>query len=178
MQYSNVYLIGPMGAGKSSVGKKLALLLKMNYIDIDEAIEQTTGVSIGWIFEREQESGFRLREAHMIEILTQRNNMVLSTGGGAVLLPSNRRCLRQTGVVVYLKATLSSQLARSLYFKNKRPLLAGEDPEQKLRALFETRQPLYEEIAHYSIETDHKSIHTIARLIAKKIKNHPPLPCL
>src|SRR5262245_30695155 len=143
---SNVFLIGPMGSGKTAVGKHLARLLSLDFYDSDVEIEQRTGVDIPYIFEKEGEAGFREREREVIDALTSLDNVVVATGGGAVLMPENRERLASRGCVVYLKTGIQQQLERTRHGR-QRPLLYTEDPEARLKELMTHRAPLYESIA-------------------------------
>jgi shikimate kinase len=143
----NIYLVGPMGAGKTTVGRHLAELLGREFIDSDHEIERKTGATIPWIFEKEGESGFRARETNVLNDLTARSALVLATGGGAVTQSENRKFLKQRGIVVYLYTPVELQLQRTHRDKN-RPLLQVENPEKKLRDLLTVRDPLYREVAH------------------------------
>ena len=162
----NIYLVGPMGAGKTTVGRYLAELLGRDFLDSDHEIERKTGATIPWIFEKEGELGFRSRETMAIDELTQRPSLVLATGGGAVTQAPNRQFLKQRGIVVYLYTPVEIQLQRTYRDKN-RPLLQVENPEQKLRDLLKARDPLYREVAHHIIETNQGA----ARDLAQKILN-------
>jgi len=164
----NIFLIGPMGAGKSTIGKRLAQQIGSDFIDSDREIEDHTGVNIPLIFELEGESGFRQREAQIIDQLTQNNNIVLATGGGSVLNPENRQHMAERGQVVYLHATINQQLQRTHRDQN-RPLLQTENPQQKLQELFEIRDPLYREIATIVIDTDGRTIHSVTNEIIKRL---------
>src|SRR5688500_1703693 len=130
----NVFLIGPMGSGKTAVGKQLARLLHLQFYDSDAEIELRTGVDIPYIFEKEGEAGFREREREIIDALTQLDHVVIATGGGAVLLPENRERLSARGHVVYLNTGIEQQLERTRHGR-QRPLLYTDDPEGKLRQL-------------------------------------------
>ena len=149
----NLFLIGPMGAGKTTIGRQLARHLGRKFYDSDKVIEERTGASIPLIFELEQEQGFRKREKAIIDELTQYDNIVLATGGGAVLDPDNRDRLASRGHVIYLHAPIEYLLQRTSR-DNSRPLLQTEDPKRKLQELMEIRDPLYREIAHTIIETN------------------------
>ena len=150
----NIYLVGLMGAGKTTVGRQLARRLGRQFFDSDHEIVERTGVPIPTIFEIEGEAGFRRREAHAIAELTQIDNIILATGGGAVLDPANRASLRDTGWVVYLNVS-----PRLLYERTKndrtRPLLSVGDPLAKLEELYRQRDPLYREVAHIVVEGSH-----------------------
>lgn len=157
----NLFLVGPMGAGKSAVGRQLARLLHMDFVDSDEEIESRTGVDIPFIFEKEGEEGFRKREAKVIDELSARQGTVLATGGGAVLDPKSRSYLGGRGFVIYLHTTVKQQLDRTQHSRN-RPLLYGDNKEEILEALMEIRDPLYREIADLVIETDGRRVKEVA----------------
>lgn len=148
----NIFLIGPMGAGKSTIGKLLAKTLGRDFVDSDREIERRTGVSIPMIFEYEGEAGFRRREAEMLAQLSARDGIILATGGGAVLKPENRDLLRRRGFVAYLKCSVEKQLERT-HRDSHRPLLNTADPRQRLEDLFLEREPLYAEIADVTVDT-------------------------
>ena len=148
----NLFLIGPMGAGKSTVGRHLADLLRMPFLDLDHEIEAHTGAAIGLIFELEGEAGFRKRESALLGELTARNGLVLATGGGAVLSTDNRRMLRERGYVIWLDAGIEAQLAR-LARDRQRPLLKAPDRRVRLEQLAAARDPLYAEIADLHLDS-------------------------
>ena len=160
----NIFFVGPMGAGKTTIGRQLAKQLKRDFYDSDREIEQRTGVSIPLIFELEQEEGFRKREQAMIDELTQLENIVLATGGGAVLAPENRNHLSTRGYVIYLYAPISQLLRRTSHDKN-RPLLQTENPRQKLEQLMAVRDPLYREVADTIIKTDNLPVKQVVKQI-------------
>ena len=160
----NIFFVGPMGAGKTTIGRQLAKQLKRDFYDSDREIEQRTGVSIPLIFELEQEEGFRKREQAMIDELTQLENIVLATGGGAVLAPENRNHLSTRGYVIYLYAPISQLLRRTSHDKN-RPLLQTENPRQKLEQLMAVRDPLYREVADTVIKTDNLPVKQVVKQI-------------
>ena len=166
--YNRIFLVGPMGAGKSTIGRLLARALKLEFIDADTEIEQRTGADIPWIFDVEGEPGFRDREQQVIDELTQRNRVVLATGGGVVLRAENRRALSSRGFVIYLKTSLDEQLRRT-GGDRKRPLLNVDDPERVLRELTEQRHPLYAEIADLSIESDSSSPKVVAQRVLAQL---------
>ncbi len=167
--FDNVFLIGPMGAGKSTVGRRLAELLDFRFVDSDREIEARTGVDIPLIFELEGEEGFRRREAAMIEELTEATGIVLATGGGAILRPENRTRLRSRGTVVYLQTSVDEQLQRTRFDK-RRPLLQTEDPRARLEELMAARAPLYEEAADIVVRTDSEhSAQQVARELMKRL---------
>ncbi len=153
-----------MGAGKSAVGRHLARLLHLEFVDSDEEIETRTGVDIPFIFEKEGEEGFRKREVKVIDELSQREGVVLATGGGAIADPESRSRLGARGFVVYLHTSVKQQLERTQR-RNKRPLLENGDKEKVLRELMEERDPLYREISDLIIETDGRRVQTVAREI-------------
>jgi len=162
---SNIFLIGLMGAGKSTVGRRLAKRLNLQFLDSDQAIEHRTGATVSLIFEIEGEAGFRKREKDIIDELTKHSGIVLSTGGGVVLDPDNRLVLATRGVVVYLRTGLA-QLVRRTSRDSKRPLLKPDDSATKLQELLEIRGPLYKDIADLVIDTDHRSPQSIVDEIA------------
>ncbi len=157
-----------MGAGKTTVGRRLADARGMEFIDSDQDVEARTGVNITFIFEKEGEAGFRRRERSAIANLTERENLVLSTGGGAILDSDNRRWLSERGFVVYLYAGVEQQIARTERTDN-RPLLQGGDRRDTLQRLFLIRDPLYREIADLVINTDGRNARTLAREIEDKL---------
>ncbi len=164
---TNLYLIGPMGSGKSSVGAQLSKLTGLKFIDSDSEIEKRVGVTIAWIFEVEKEEGFRKREAGIIAELTQEKGIILSTGGGAVLNPSTRSILHNSGTVIYLQVSPSEQFVRTSFRKDVRPL-AQNLTQKELIELNSKREPLYQEIAHLQYLTDNHQ----PRELAKKILEH------
>ncbi len=153
-----------MGSGKSAVGRQLARLFKLSFHDSDVDIEAKTGVDIAFIFEKEGEAGFRVREKESIERLTRLDGVVLATGGGAIIDADNRRALAERGVVVYLETSVEQQLERTRHARH-RPLLNGTDPEQKLRELMERRTALYAEIADLTVSTDGRRVQLVAEEI-------------
>tara|TARA_R110002110_G_scaffold205066_7_gene417229 strand:+ start:380159 stop:380635 length:477 start_codon:yes stop_codon:yes gene_type:complete len=157
-----------MGAGKSTIGKYLAQHLKLQFADTDTEIEARTGADIPWIFDVEGEEGFRDREQQVVEELTQRDNIVLATGGGVVLRPENRRALGGRGFVIYLYATVDEQVRRTRR-GTRRPLLQKGDPQEILKALMTERDPLYREIADHVIETDRSSPRTVAQRLVREL---------
>lgn len=164
----NVYLIGPMGAGKSAVGKQLARQLKLDFVDSDNEIEQRTGVDIPFIFEKEGEPGFRKRESAVIADLTEKNGLVLATGGGVIGDPENRRRLGARGQVVYLTASIEQQLDRTRRGR-ERPLLKDGDPREILESLITVREPLYLELADMVVETDKRRVADVADEIVSRL---------
>lgn len=164
----SVFLVGPMGSGKTAVGRRLASVLSLPFIDTDAEIEARTGVDIPLIFEKEGEAGFRERETEVIDELTRSGPCVLSTGGGAILAPVNRERLRDRGIVVYLRTSVAVQASRVRSGRN-RPLLAGVDPAVKLAQLMETRAPLYESCAHLVVATDNRRVRSVADEIVRRL---------
>jgi shikimate kinase len=167
-QPKNLFLIGPMGAGKSAVGRQLARLMHLDFVDSDEEIESRTGVDIPFIFEKEGEEGFRKREAKVIDELSQRQGVVLATGGGAVVDPDSRSHLGARGFVIYLFTTVQQQLDRTQRGRH-RPLLENGEREKVLELLMAERDPLYREIADLTVETDGRRVQAVARDIADAI---------
>ena len=157
----NIFLVGPMGSGKTAVGKQVARLLGLPFVDSDHEIERHTGADIPLIFEREGEAGFRRREAQVIAELTARTGIVLATGGGAVLSPESRQQLMTHGWVVYLETTVVQQAERATRTRN-RPLLNGGDARQRLQELMAIRGPLYQEVADFALTTTRKRVHQVA----------------
>ena len=169
MSNQRIFLVGPMGAGKSAVGRQLARQLNMHFADSDAWIEARTGVDIGFIFEKEGEAGFRRRESLAIEHLTQEADVVLATGGGAILDPVNRELLATRGTVVYLHASPAQQFER-VRNSQHRPLLEHDDPRQVLDALFEVRGPLYASIADITVETDGNRVVNVVQEIVSQLR--------
>ena len=157
-QSGNLILVGMMGSGKTTMGRTLARHLGKDFVDSDEEIQKRTGVTIPHIFDVEGEPGFRLRESAAITDLVKRDNMVLSTGGGAVLLEQNRTLLQQGGIVIYLKASVHDLWHRTKHDRN-RPLLQTSDPYGKLMELFQQRDPLYQQAADIVIQSGKQSVH-------------------
>jgi shikimate kinase len=164
----NIFLIGPMGAGKSAVGRQLARTLHLPFMDSDDEIESRTGVDIPFIFEKEGEAGFRKREAAAIDDLTGIDGVVLATGGGAVVDAVSRSRLGGRGFVVYLYTTVAQQVARTKKGR-ERPLLENGDRRQILDELLVKRDPLYREIADLVVETDGRKVHSVAKEIIEKV---------
>jgi len=169
---SNIFLIGPMGAGKTTVGKRLADSRGMEFVDSDHEVEARTGVDVAFIFEKEGEAGFRKREKQVVAELTQRSNIVLATGGGTVLDPENRRNLSARGVVVYLHASVDHQYARTERAENRPLLSQSTDRRDTLEQLFAIRDPLYREIADLVLTTDGRN----ARVLAREIEDYLARP--
>jgi shikimate kinase len=167
---NNVFLVGPMGAGKTTIGRLLADELGKQFHDSDQFIEERAGADISWIFDVEGEPGFRVRERAAIEDLCALDNIVLATGGGAVLAEENRQHLRKRGFVVYLKATIAQQVERTKR-DQKRPLLKNaDDPKAKLTALMELRDPLYRDVADITVMTSRRSPRAVCNEILQQIR--------
>ena len=164
----NIFLIGPMGAGKSAVGRYLARTLHLSFVDSDDEIESRTGVDIPFIFEKEGEEGFRKRETAVIDDLSKMDGVVLATGGGAVINPDSRSRLGGRGFVVYLYTTVDQQVARTQKGR-ERPLLESTDPRATLQELLDTRDPMYREIADIIVETDGRKVKSVANEIIEQI---------
>lgn len=165
----NVFLIGPMGAGKSTIGRLLAKELKYPFKDSDREIEARTGADIPWIFDVEGEEGFREREEAMIAELVQEHGIILATGGGVVMREANRKALSANGLVVYLRTSVDQQLQRTSKDR-QRPLLLNADPEKVLRDLMARRDPLYSEIADVTIDTDQRGPKIVVNTILSRLQ--------
>ena len=170
MQSENIYLIGLMGAGKTTIGRQLAKALKLPFYDSDKAIEESTGVDIPTIFEFEGEDGFRDREQKMIQQLTQKKGIVLATGGGAILRAQNRKLLKENGFIVYLQCSVDRILERTRR-DSQRPLLQIENPKERLESLFAQREPLYLSCADYKIDTGVMQSKTVVNHILEKYRS-------
>ena len=159
-----------MGSGKSAVGRQLALRLGLEFVDADLEIEQRTGVDIPYIFEKEGEAGFRLREREVIDELTARDGVLIATGGGAVLDPSNREHLSTRGCVVYLRTSVDQQLARTRSAANHRPLLDNPDPRGTLERLMAQREALYEGVSRIVVDTDRRKVKAVVDEIVRRLR--------
>jgi shikimate kinase len=167
----NIFIVGPMGSGKTTVGKIVANELFLDFYDTDATIEEKTGVSIDWIFDIEGEQGFRKRETLVLKDLVASNSIVLATGGGIIIESENRELLASRGTVFYLHTPLETQINRTSKDKD-RPLLKGQDPAKVLAELQESRQAFYEEVADHIINTENKSGSDVANDIVKLVKNY------
>lgn len=167
---ANIFFVGLMGAGKTTIGRIIAKHLNKAFYDTDHEVERRTGVSIPVIFELEKEDGFRKREAAVIEELSQMQNLVLATGGGAVLLPENRQYLKDHGTVIYLRANVHELWLRTRNDKN-RPLLQNENPRKKLEQLFAQRDPLYRDVASIIVDTGGQPVSAIVHQIEQKLES-------
>jgi len=166
----NVFLVGMMGAGKTTIGRLLARQTGKEFIDSDEEIQRRTGVTIPHIFDVEGEAGFRQREAAAINDLVKHDNIVLATGGGAVLSEENRVALQQNGMVVYLKSSVHDLWQRTRHDRN-RPLLQTADPRAKLRELYEQRDPLYTQVADLVVNTGKQSAHNLVHKLQQELES-------
>lgn len=164
----NIYFVGMMGAGKTTIGRHLARRLKKRFVDCDHEIEARTGVRIPVIFDIEGEAGFRKRESQVLQALSEERGLVLATGGGAVLAPQNRRLLAGSGLVIYLCVPPEELYARTKHDRN-RPLLQVENPQEKIRELHAQRDPLYREIADIVLEGGGRSPLAVARELEREI---------
>ena len=169
----NYFLIGLMGAGKSTVGRALARRTAKNFYDSDQEIGARAGVRISTIFDIEGELCFRDREAAVIADLVRLDNIVLATGGGAVIRPQNRACLSTHGTVIYLRSTIEHLLSRTLYDKS-RPLLQSSDPRAKLESLLHERDPLYCEVADIIVDTTQRNINLLVNHLIEQLACLPP----
>lgn len=169
MKNNNIFLVGPMGAGKTTIGRQLAKKLRRPFYDSDREIEKRTGVSISWIFEKEGEAGFRKREQNIIDELTAMDNVVVATGGGAVLAEENRQNLRSRGQVIYLAAS-PEQLYRRMARDKNRPLLQKGDRRQLIHDLLAERDPLYRSIADIVLPTGERAIKRTVSDVINKLK--------
>ena len=167
----NVYLIGPMGSGKTTVGQRVAQLLGLEFLDCDHELESRTGASVALIFDVEGEAGFRDRETRMLEELTARRGVLLATGGGVVLSQRNRELLRRSGLIVYLSTSVGQQIKR-LRRDRSRPLIQTSDRRERLKRLAEERNPLYEELADIDFPSRDRSPDISAQNLAELISEH------
>lgn len=169
----NIFLIGSMGAGKSTIGRQLAKRLKRPFYDSDHVLVERCGVDIPTIFEFEGESGFRDRESQIIDELSRQDNIVLATGGGAVLRPENRKMLAARGTVIYLRVSLKNQYQRTSNSRN-RPLLQGDNLMEKLQKLRDERDPLYNALADHILDSDNRTPNRIVKAIQRKLEHPRP----
>jgi len=164
----NVYLIGPMGSGKTTIGQRLAKKLSLEFLDNDHQLQEQTGASVNLIFDLEGEEGFRKRETAMLKKLVARKNVVVATGGGTVLAPENRMLLSRTGTVVYLRTSVTQQIKR-LSRDKTRPLLQSGDRKEKLFRLAKERNPLYEDLAHITFQSRSRGLDSATEALYQKI---------
>ncbi len=166
---NNIFIIGPMGAGKSTIGRQLAEALSFRFEDSDLEIQRRTGVDIPTIFEYEGEEGFRNREQQVIADLTAQEGLVLATGGGSILRDVNRQNLAARGVVIYLHCSPDQQFARTSRDRN-RPLLHTEDPLERLRGLMAEREPLYRSVADLVVSTEKRGTASVVKEIHRRLE--------
>jgi shikimate kinase len=166
---TNIFIVGPLGSGKTTIGRGLAKILKRKFYDVDHVIAERVGVDIAWIFDIEGEEGFRKREAAILKELAELSNVVISTGGGAILLEENRKLLKENGFVIYLYTNHEQQLKRTRYNKQNRPLLLVKDVKSKIKEFGEKREPLYEEVADIKFTTGNKPIKSAIKEIFKQL---------
>jgi shikimate kinase len=171
MARGNIFLVGMMGAGKTTLGRALAQRLELEFVDTDKVLVERTGVSVATIFEIEGEDGFRRRESGVLAELAARDDCVIATGGGVVLSQANRRLMREAGTVVYLRARLESLWERTRHDAT-RPLLATPNPRGRLAQIFEEREPLYREAAHVVVETGSQSASTLVNRVMAALRAH------
>lgn len=172
---NNIFLVGLMGSGKTTIGRALAKRLNKRFVDADHEIEARTGASIPWIFEIEGEASFRQREADVIRDLTAQDGIVLATGGGAVLNEQSRQLLKERGTVIYLRASVNSILQRTSHDRN-RPLLQTDDPKARIEELLLQRAPLYQEVAHIIIETGRPNVQSVVQSILSQLSTSSDIP--
>ncbi|MFP4061639.1 MAG: shikimate kinase AroK [Halochromatium sp.] len=165
----NIFLVGPMGAGKSTVGRQLAEALGYEFRDSDQEIQRRTGVDIPTIFEFEGEEGFRKRERGVVEELAQEDGIVLATGGGVVLTPENRQQLAARGFVIYLHCSPEQQFARTARDRG-RPLIDTDDPQQRLRELMAEREPIYRQVADMVVSTERRGTVSVVKEIRRRLE--------
>jgi shikimate kinase len=170
-QLDRIFLVGAMGAGKSAVGRQLARLLHFDFTDTDHEVETRAGVDIAFIFDKEGESGFRARETQALTDVAARSRLVVATGGGCVVAAQNRRIMAESGVVVYLHASVE-QLFERVRYGTHRPLLQTDDPRAALARIVEAREPLYRSLADLVIDTGGRRVHAVARSLASALHRH------
>ncbi|MEL0102742.1 MAG: shikimate kinase [Gammaproteobacteria bacterium] len=170
-QRNNIILIGPMGSGKTSIGKKLSKMMKFDFVDTDSIIEKKTGVDIPTIFEHEGEQGFRARETKILKEISNVNNTVIGTGGGIIISADNRRIIKNLGFVVHLTANIKELVYRTEHDKN-RPLINNVDAENKITTLLKERKDYYEKSSNVTISTDNYDTVKISRIIIKNFEEY------
>ena len=173
IEKNNIFLVGPLGAGKTTVGKMLADELGMEFYDTDCEIEKRTGVDLAWIFDLEGEEKFRQRESSVIEDLSQKNGIVLATGGGSVLSPESRKFLSARGFVIFLRASITQQMIRTEHESSRRPMLldTDESKEDVLKEMKNSREPLYEEVSDMTFDMDGIAVSTAVKQIVKLLRS-------
>ena len=167
----HIILIGPMGAGKSTIGRLLSESLEADFVDLDKEIEERSGATIPWIFDIEGEEGFRERETQTLLDVLAAAPVILATGGGCILKLENRQCIYQGGLVIYLAASVEQQIIRTAKDKN-RPLLQTANPEKVLREMAKVRTPIYQETAHLSVDTNSKPPKLVVQEIIQFTQNY------
>jgi len=167
----NVYLVGPMGVGKTTVGRSLAGALNLTFVDVDREVELRAGADISWIFDVEGESGFRLRESRTLEEIAAQSGQLIATGGGIVLSEANRNTIKKTGFCVYLKAELQ-QLVHRIGRDKKRPLLRNGNPREVLQKILEEREPLYMDVADCVVQTSARPMKYVVREVIRLYRLH------
>lgn len=167
----NIFLIGPMGSGKTTLGRRVAAALDAKFVDLDEELEKRCGVEVALIFEIEGEAGFRERERALLEEIAAGSGQLIATGGGSVLDPDNRATIRERGIAIWLKTSVAQQLRR-LERDRKRPLLAAPDREQRLARMAEQRNPIYRELADVIFESKNRPLPQMARELESVIREH------
>lgn len=170
MRATNIYFIGPMGAGKTTIGRRVARELGLRFIDLDRRIETQTGASVELVFEIEGEAGFRKRETRALQQVSRKKGILLATGGGVILSRRNRKILRSTGFVVHLQTTVDQQIKR-LKRDRQRPLLRAPNRRQRLEEMAQTRNPLYAELADLEVTTGNRTLNVAATQIAEEIRS-------
>ncbi|QFY42472.1 shikimate kinase AroK [Candidatus Methylospira mobilis] len=171
----NIFLVGPMGAGKTTIGRQLAKSLGIAFFDSDKEIERKTGVSIPMIFDYEGEPGFRKRESEVLDEITLQSPIILATGGGAIIQQANQACLRERGFVVYLQCNVDTQLSRTRKDSN-RPLLKTENPRARLEELYRYRDPIYRDLADFTVDTGRYSSRAAIHRILAAFNQFSPEP--
>jgi shikimate kinase len=170
MNNNNLFLVGPMGAGKTTIGRFLANSLDLEFVDLDSEIEQRCGANIPWIFDVEGEEGFRKREGQLLEEITARKGILLATGGGVVLTENNRELLKARGFVVYLNASVDQLLERTAHDRN-RPLLQVDNPRTVIEQLISDRDPLYHEVANLVVMTERRKPQLVSEDIVAEVRH-------
>lgn len=165
----NIFLVGPMGAGKSTIGRELADKLHLEFFDSDQEIERRTGADIAWVFDLEGEEGFRKREESVIEELTEKQGIVLATGGGSVISSQIRNRLSARGIVVYLETSIDKQVARTQRDRRRPLLQTSEDSRDVLERLAQERNPMYEDVSDVVVQTDDQSAKVVANKIIERL---------
>ena len=169
MGHSNIFLVGMMGAGKTTVGRALAARMKREFVDTDRLLVDRTGVAVATVFEIEGEDGFRRRESAVLREVCEQEALVVATGGGIVLAEENRRVMRESGTVIYLRARVESLWERTRHDSN-RPLLATPNPREKLAELLKQREPLYREVAHITVDSGPQSATTLVNRVLAALR--------